>query len=388
MTKTSKTGTIKRAACCLLALLFAFPLGGCWSYRGINQTTIISGVAIDKDALTGTYRITYEIVDLTRDIKETGVKPKIVEAEGKTLFDATRNAKKRLVNKLYFGNAQIIVVDQNIAREGLSPVIDWFLRDAECRENINLVVSQEETAKDILTLKGIDEMLVSYEVRKIIDEDKNVTASTKSAEIYTIFNTLHAEGLSLTVPAFHGVQNYEDRTAEANGVGIFKGDRLIGFLTPAETNRYLFVIDEIRNGALTLSLEGGTGTDNTSFEVYNNRTEVSCTYTDGRAKARIRLKTEVSLDELGARLGVLDEQKVKEIAEKEARKLEGEILGVIKKVQSEYGSDIFGFGNNLYKRNPRLWKEIRSEWDALFQSMDVEVECEILIVNTASLINN
>lgn len=371
----------------LLSILLICLLGGCWSYRGINETTIVSGVAIDKDAATGNYQITYEIVDLTRDIKETGVQPKIVEAEGKTLFDAARNAKKRLVNKLYFGNTQIIIVSQDVAKEGISFIVDWFLRDAECRETINIVVSQQETAKDILTLKGIDEMLVAYEVRKIIEEDQNVTASTKSAELYSIFNTLHDEGISLTVPAFHGVMNQESPTAEVNGIGVFKGDRLIGYLTPTETNRYLFVIDEIHAGVLTLSLEGEK-TDDISLEIYKNKTEVSCSYKDGKAKAQTSIKTEVSLDEVGTGLGLLDDQMVEEIAEKAAQKLEAEIMEVIKKVQTGYGSDIFGFGNKLYKKDPKLWKEIRSEWDVLFQAMDVEVECEILIVNTASLISS
>jgi spore germination protein KC len=382
-----KAFMVKTMGCGLLAILLICPIGGCWSYRGINETTIVSGVAIDKDAATGNYQITYEIVDLTRDIKETGVQPKIVEAEGKTLFDAARNAKKRLVNKLYFGNTQIIVVDQNIAGEGISSIVDWFLRDAECRETLNLVVSQQETAKDILTLKGIDEMLVAYEVRKIIEEDQNVTASTKSAELYSIFNTLHDEGISLTVPAFRSVMNHEDLTAEVNGVGVFKGDRLIGYLTPTETNYYLFIIDEIRAGVLTLSLEGEQ-TDDISLEIYKNKTEVSCSYKDGKAKAQINIKTEVALDELETELGLLDEHLMKEIAAKEAQKLEDEILSVIKKVQAEYGSDIFGFGNKLYKSDPKLWKEIRPEWDVLFQEMDVEIVCEISIVNTASLVSS
>lgn len=378
---------VKKAIYWLLAILLVCSAGGCWGYRGINDTTIISGVAIDKDSVTGDYMITYEIVDLTRDIKQTGVQPKIVEAEGKTLFDAARNAKKRLVNKLYFGNTQIIVVNPNIAKEGIFPIVDWFLRDAEGRETINIVVSQQETAKDILTLKGIDEMLIAYELRKIIDEDPNVTASTKSAELYKVFNTLHDEGISLTVPAFRSVVNHEDLTAEVNGVGVFKGDRLIGYLTPTETNRYLFVIDEIRAGVLTLSLEGEK-TDDISLEIYKNKTVVSCSYKDGKAKAQINTKTEVSLDELGVELGLLDEHLIREIADKEAQKLEDEIIGVIRKVQTEYGSDIFGFGNKLYKKDPGLWKEIRTGWDELFRAMDIEVECEILIVNTASLISS
>ncbi|MDP4118830.1 MAG: Ger(x)C family spore germination protein [Bacillota bacterium] len=382
-----RTSKIKKISCLLLCLMMIFPLGGCWSYQGINELAIVTGVAIDKDASTGNYKLTYEIVDLTKNIKQTGIQPKIVEAQGKTLLDANKNAKKRMVNKLYFGNTQVVIVSKDVAKEGISSIVDWFIRDIECRETLHLVVSQQNTAKELLKSKGIDDTLVASEINKIIRGDGDVTASTRNIELYDVFNTLKADGISVTLPAFHKVKNNKEPAVEVNGVGVFKKDRLIGFLTPRETNYYLFAINEIHSGLLTLSLKGKSSED-VSLQVYKNKTKVSCSYKDGKAKAQIKVKTAVSLDELGISLGLINKRDIKKIEKKEDRKLEKEIKGVIKKVQTDFGSDIFGFGNCLYKSNPKVWRQIRPKWDKLFKKMDVDVKCEITIINTESLIKN
>ena len=227
---------VKKTLCILLIMALVFLPAGCWNYRGINEITIITGIGIDKeDMAAGKYQLTYEIVDLTRDIKQTGTRSKIVEAQGKTLFEAARNAKKRLVNKLYFGNTQVIVVSKRIAaEEGVFFITDWFIRDAECRESVSVVISQQETARDTLLVEGIDDMLVAFEIKKIIDRDQLVTGSTRDASLFSIFNTMRSEGTSMTIPAFHTVINDGKPTAEVNGLAVFKGDKLLGFLTPEE----------------------------------------------------------------------------------------------------------------------------------------------------------
>ncbi len=373
---------IKKIICSILSVSLVFPLGGCWNYRGINEETLISGIAIDKDKLTGGYRLTYEIVDLTKDIREHGVQSKIVEAEGKTLLDVARNAKKRLMNKLFFGNTQVIVVSREIAEDGLFPIVDWFLRDGECRETVKVVVSQEATAKEILLSKGIDNMLVAYEINAIIDKDQSMTGSTRKIEMYTIFNTLEGEGASFVLPAVRNVINDGQPTVEANGIALFKQDKLLGFLPPSEAKCYLFATGDIHGGVLTLPSKSA-GPAGTSFEIFSSRTKRSYSYEGGRVSIDIKTETQVYLDELHTRADLLDEQEIKGMEAAVEENLANEIKALIEKVQTGYDSDIFGFGNMIYKKDPKLWKELSPDWDGLFRTADVSVLCEVAIANSA-----
>ena len=91
---------VKKSACLLLAALTILPLPGCWSYRGINEMAIVSGLAIDKNPENNNFIVTVEVVDTSKSIKNEGISGKIIQAEGLTIFDAVRNAKRRLTNKL------------------------------------------------------------------------------------------------------------------------------------------------------------------------------------------------------------------------------------------------------------------------------------------------
>jgi spore germination protein KC len=134
--------------CCFSLVLLA----GCWNYRGLNEMTIVSGIAVDRNPENGNFHLTFETIDMSIPVKEKGLTPRIIEAEGKTLFDAARGAKRRNDDKLYFGNTQVIIVSELIAKEdGLHSVIDWFMRDGEGRETLTFAISQEKNARDRFT---------------------------------------------------------------------------------------------------------------------------------------------------------------------------------------------------------------------------------------------
>jgi spore germination protein KC len=120
---------IKKFACFLIIAIMIFPLGGCWNYRGLNEMAIVIGIAIDKNTQNDNYHLSFEMVDTSSPIKEKGPSSKIIESEGKTLFDAARNAKKKTTNKLYYGHTQVVVLSEEVARnEDMSNIIDWLDR--------------------------------------------------------------------------------------------------------------------------------------------------------------------------------------------------------------------------------------------------------------------
>lgn len=376
---------IKKIVCFLSVPLLIFPLGGCWNYRGLNEMSIVAGIAIDKSPESGNYQLSFEIVDLTVPVKEKGLGTKITESEGKTLFDAARNAKKRVANKLYFGHTQIIVISEEIARsEDFSSMIDWFLRDGECRETICIAISQEKTARDILSIEGIDQAIVANKIRKIVESDKKVTSSTLCIELYEVFNTLKAEGKSLILPVVHNVKNGGKPASEVNGIAVFKDKKLSGFLTPDESKYFLFAVDEIEGGVLTFS-STGEGHDNVSLEISKSSTESSFDFKDGEVKILIKADTAVYLNEIMEYSNALDEPQIAALEDAAEAELKNNMLYVIQKVQYEYGSDIFGFGNMIYKKDLKLWNRLKDTWEEQFKSLEVEVRTNIHIVNTASI---
>ncbi len=373
----------KKSGLAALFLILLLTLSGCWNYRGLNEIAIVSGMAADMDEESGGFRITYETVDLSSNVQSSGPKTKMVEANGKTIFEAARNAKKRLEKRLYFGNVQILVISEEIARSGhLMHLIDWFTRDAELRETVHIIVSQEKTAAEIINVKGVNNAIASLEAGQIVLDDNASTSSTSSLVLYQVYDTLKTEGLSLTLPAFRKVINDEEPTNEVNGVAVFKGETMLGYLTPEDSKYFLFVIDEVEGGILTLPAKEGE-TDNVSLEISKNKTKRSFSVEDGKLKMTVDSETRVYLAEIDDAFDALDEDMVTSLEAAAGAKLKQGMESVIKKVQTEYGSDIFGFGNTIRKKDNKLWKSVSGYWDAMFPELEVVVNAKINIVNSS-----
>lgn len=375
----------KKAALLFVMIITAALSAGCWNYRGLDEMSIVAGIAIDRDQETGGYKMTFEIVDMTGNVKEEGIKPMILESTGDTIFDAVRESKRRIVNKIYFGHMETVILSEEIARNvDLGDLMDFFMRDAEVRETLAIVISQEPCASDLLNIEGIGHPLVSFEIEKIIMEDYKVTASTPYKQMYNIHETLHAEGIEVVLPAFRNGDNSTGPVTQANGTAVYKGERLIGFLTPEQSKYFLFVIGKIEGGVLTFSSKGQEKPDAT-LEISKNTTKKSFDYKDGQLTVKLKIETDTYLNEADAPVDSLDEARIKEMEELASQKLMRGVAQTIDTVRTEFNSDIFGFGDMIHKNDAKLWNKLKNDWDTLFPALEVKIECKVNIVNTAHI---
>ena len=175
--------------CCVLCI---FLLTGCWNYQPLDEIEIVTGFAVDIDETTGQYLVTYETVDVETNVKESGPKPKIIQAEGRTLFDAARNAKMREQRKLYFADTVMLVIGQGVLKkEDIEGIFSWFLHDAEVRETMYIAISAEEHARDIFMKVKDQKGLASMILHDIIHRDKSITSSSHEVMLYEAYNMLH-----------------------------------------------------------------------------------------------------------------------------------------------------------------------------------------------------
>ncbi|MDD2377596.1 MAG: Ger(x)C family spore germination protein [Bacilli bacterium] len=366
----------------IIILLLTSLLTGCWNYVGVDEITIVTGIAIDKNKETDEYIVSYEIISLSESSKQQELtQTSFIESSGVTLFDAFRNSKKRAMNKLYFSDAQAIIISKEVAKkDGINSIIDVFIRDGEIRETINLAISAEETAKELFLDKGIDTNIVGFELKKIITSDNRVTSSTKNVELFKTFNLLKGEGNSLALPLFHTVKNKDEKTVEIDGIAIFDKDKLIGNLNPEESKMYLFINNEVDGGVIPIDANND-GKYDSSLEISKNRTSRQWSYKDKKIKFKIKILTDVYLSEYNN--VEVNPKKISNIEKKAEKVLVDNMDKLISKAKTEFKIDIFGFGNLVYKKDNQLWKKIKKDWNKLFSESEIEVETDVRILNTA-----
>jgi spore germination protein KC len=377
---------MKRSKLFLLAFLFIINtiiLSGCWNYKEIDNLAIVAGVAIDKGENGNDYKLTAEIIDIRPIGREASqIASKRIEAYGKTIFDAIRNAIKISAKKLFWSDAKVFVISQSVAKEGILPILDFIYRDSEPRLQLHILISKEKTANELLTQQSITTDIRSFEMEEMVLSDKYLSKSPQ-IEVDQITNALAGESASFTLPAVGVVINDGYRTSELSGMALFKKDKFIGFMDEDNTKYFLFIKNQIEGGLLLEKVSPEGSKPDVTFEVFKNKTRVRPVYSKGEISMSIDVSAEVTVDELDTLQDYTTEKGRNVLIKKAEQSLRTQLADVIKKVQRDYNTDIFGFGNIIYQEMPSLWKSIKPKWDKIFSDLDVNINTSINIRNSA-----
>ena len=367
---------------CLVTLIFSMVfLTGCWNYREIDTMNIVSGLAIDKGEQGLKYHLTFEVLDLSSTPAQGATKTKQLESEGDTVFDAVRNIVKSSQKKLFFSDCKAIVISSDLAKEGLSPILDWFNRDAEPRITLDLIISKDKTAADILKSETSQDEIASYKISNMLDHDISFLGKDPEIELYQAYNLLGGKGVSLILPSIKTSILKSGNTLDLAGTAMFKKDKLIGFLDNDESKFLLFVKDKISGGILLANIDSSE--NNISLEIVNSQTKVTPVISNDKVTIKIDIKTKVAMGEDNTGGDKLTETAIQDIQKNAEKQLIAGVKGIIEKVQKEYDSDIFGFGTAVYQSNPAFWMKVEPQWNQIFSSLKCELSAKVEIENTA-----
>lgn len=83
--------------------------------------------------------------------KVASAKSWVLTSTGDTIFDIERSLAIREGRQDFYGHLKIIIISEEVAREGIEPVIDFFSRRREVQQNIQLAIANGE-AREVLSV--------------------------------------------------------------------------------------------------------------------------------------------------------------------------------------------------------------------------------------------
>lgn len=364
----------------IMVLINSVYCTGCWNYREIDKLAIVAGVAVDKGN-DGGYLITPEIVEISAG-RETNIISKTISIEGKTIFDAVRNLVSMLGKKAFWSHAKVIILSKEVASESVSSIIDWYLRDAETRGDINILISEAETAREIFEGESISQKIKSYNMDDILINQMNLSKTPVKSILHFNIES-KTDGASAILPAVH-LQQIDGKTApQILGTAIIKNGKLVGFLSGEETQVLLFIRNEIKGGVLVEEVPKKSLDTHVSLEIFNSKTKVTPVVDGKQIEINLNVNTTVAIDEIDGKENYLDEEGRAKLEQSAAKSLKEQIEALIKKIQLEYAADIFGFGTKLQADDPKTWNSISSNWEQILKDLKVNVQTKVHIRNSA-----
>lgn len=374
---------IKKVFLIFSCLIF---LVGCWDYKNMDEINIVSGIAIDKNPENNNYDLTIEVIDIYSMSEGIQQKCIYIKCSGMTIFQALNDCEKKIYNNLYYGGMRAIIISEEIAqKEGILNIIESFLRKEDIRETISITISQEETASDILTAKGIDSNNISYKIDKLVEENEKSAIVSNRSTLYDTFNSIVNEKKEVYLPAFHLTKydndGEEEDVIELNGLALFKKDKLIGYLDQKETLYFNIMGSNNVTGSISL-YSNDPEIESLSFEIYDCRNNKKITFENGKLNVKVDIKVQMKISEIIGKFDKISVETIDSMKEETALFIENRIYDVLSKVQKEYKVDSFGFQDHFYKKHYYIWKTIDQDWEQILQDANIDINVDVKITGS------
>jgi spore germination protein KC len=349
----------------------------CWNYKDVERLGVVMSFAIDKDAKNNQYILTVEIAQPEPGQNQAKYMSEIYESTGSTIFEAVRELIKRVGKKTYWAHASIGILSKAVVSEDITHVIDFFYRDAEPRADINILVSKRETAKEILQTAHNPEELRTTKLQYIMENQESISKYPET-QLKDLVEVIASKEKAILIPMVDMKQVDDKIMPEINGSAVLKYDRVTGYLTGDETQFALWVMGELKGGLLVVQNIAETN-DNISFEILRNKTKVKSDYNNEELRIKVDVNTTVDIGEVSGGINFQDETEKNKIREDAEKFLKDRLEYIVKKMQNEYKSDIFDFGNKVGIENRKLWKNLKPKWDEEFTSVPVDINIDLII---------
>jgi spore germination protein KC len=354
---------------------------GCWNNRDLAQLSIATGIGIDKTG-EGRILLTVQVAKPSSIVGKgkggggTGEKKAAsnVTQEGDTIFQALRDILNKTNNKIFFSAVQIIIIGEDIARDGVSDLLDFFERDHETQYKTEIVIAKGITARELLEVdNATTDISASYIAETVKNnEDRAKTAKTMLIDIAKILNST---GKQIVVGTVCKIDN---RTIDAEGAAVFSADKLVGWLSPEETRGYLFADGKLKSTIITIP-NPYLKQKKVSVEIIRSSSKLGVEWKNGKPVFTIKIKAEGNFGDQQDG-GDLTAKETLDKCEQQLRQvIMKEIEDMLDISQVKYESDILGFGEIIHRHYLGYWRGAEPDWKGIYSQTPVNIDIEAKI---------
>lgn len=351
-------------------------------------------MGIDKSEKNDTYKITYQVVKPGQVASMKGSSTSggqdsspviIYEETGKTLFEAIRKNTKKIPRKLLFSHMRVIIISKDVAKDGIRSLMDLLERDHEMRDNMRVFVTVDEKASDVVNVLDPLEKIPANAIIQEIEITKMNWAHNTDVQISDVIHSITKEGTGPLIPGIAIKKTNKKTILEINKMGLFRKDKLISWIDGDTARGVSWVNGEVNSTVVTSKCSNKQG--NVSFEVLRSKTKNNVNIINGEPQMNVNIYAEANIGELVCNIAVSKPEVIKQLELMLADKIKSEAITAIKSAQSEK-SDVFGFDKIIMRKNPKYWKNNKSNWGILFSNAVVSVKVEVFVRRTGLRIDN
>lgn len=333
-------------------------------------------------------------------------------ADGETLYDALVKLETRSARNLALGHVRAIVFGERLARAGLQQVLDPLMRDATLRLKAWVLVTSDPV-EDVLS-QAVSGQSAGVYIGSLMQREAQRAGVPSSHFVDLVIDT--EERGTEPLLARIGVANQDESAggqaqqssepagggaSEANsgsepaetvlselfvlqGAAAFRGDKMVGWLDARQSAAAVLVKSGIQGYEFIHNLAADER-ESVAVNLMSARASMwiprECLADPERLKG-CTVKVDVSglwgMRELISKEQYLTDESTVALSKDVSAGLERDIRDMLSTIQTELRSDVIGIGEVCRQRMAHSnWKRISADWNALFESLNLEVTVDI-----------
>ncbi len=369
-----------------LTLLFTV---GCWNRVEPEEVALVLMLGLEREEQNGDIKV---IVQAANPLQMAageegggGGSPErpiwVASSTGPTVSAAIKNLNKKSTRVVNMTHTEIVLISEDLAREGIAPILDFLERERQTRAIIPMLVVEGDLRQAMEAEHFTEEMGASgISSQLVISVDEMAVSSNHPLRV--TFNRLSQPGWEIGFPRLKVIEQEAEQVIEetpliVSGLAVFKKDRMVGWLNDRETRGYNWIMNEMTKPIYVLESPTVPG-ELISAEIHQSSSRLEAQIQGEEVVINVNAIVEGRVQETTSQEEKFsfDSELVDSLNRRLAQAVQSDIQAALEKGQKELESDIFGFGNLIYRTRPRDWDRLGPRWEEIYPDIRVEIQVD------------
>ena len=373
----------------IILFIIIFLLTGCYDHHELNDIAILTATEINK--IDNNYIVSTQIINPQSPDKTTDIQTPFIiyEGKGKTLQEAYRQINSTSSRYLYTDHIQIMIINEKIAKENITEILDFFLRKPTIRTEFKVLIGKNS---NILSVTTPLNKISSSSIQDSLKSNNEYLGISNLISFNDMTNIILNPNIELVLPSIKldneneltdKLENTEQTKISSkyslDNLAIFKDNKLLNYLTKDESITYNIIKNNTKNNIITYPCNK---TNNMSIEILSSNSKII------PKNNKININIELT--------GTINETNCKTITNNKLQKnisnyLNKELKSNIDNIRNNYNSDIFGFLDEIYKHDYKTYQKLSKTWyKSSFKNINIDINTKIKIISNGNImeVNN
>lgn len=385
----------KKIIITLVLIWISLLVTGCWSRKELNDLAIATALGIDK--VDDQYLVSIQIVnpsEVATKVSGGGYQTPVTvySTTSTTVFGAIRKLTTITPRKVYLAQLRTIVFGEELAREGIGPVLDYLARDREIREeDIFMLIAKDGAAIDSIQILTHLDKIPAMKIYGALKTLEKYWAPVAVVQLSELMFDLSDGRKYPVIPGVIVVGDKEQGNPKKNvesvaspvylqfaNTAAFHKDKLVGWLNETESKGYNYLGNRVIKTAGDINCpNGGTMT----LDIIRSNTKLKGHVKNGMPQIEVDIRMEGNIADVQCEVNLMDPKIIEELEKIGSERVKEIIQIALNKVQKELKTDIFGFGDVIHRGDSREWKKIKKDWEQIFPDVPVNIDVKLFIRN-------